>query len=45
MILEQIRSQLIDSKDYYIFLDEVQLLDQFEDVLNSLLHIKMLMYM
>lgn len=39
-ILEQIRSQLIDSKDYYIFLDEVQLLDQFEDVLNSLLHIK-----
>lgn len=40
VILEQIRSQLIDSKDYYIFLDEVQLLDQFEDVLNSLLHIK-----
>lgn len=40
VILEKIRSQLIDSKDYYIFLDEVQLLDQFEDVLNSLLHIK-----
>lgn len=40
VILEHIRSQLIDSKDYYIFLDEVQLLDQFEDVLNSLLHIK-----
>ena len=40
VILEQIRSQLMDSKDYYIFLDEVQLLDQFEDVLNSLLHIK-----
>lgn len=40
VVLEQIRSQLIDSKDYYIFLDEVQLLDQFEDVLNSLLHIK-----
>lgn len=40
VILEEIRSQLIDSKDYYIFLDEVQLLDQFEDVLNSLLHIK-----
>ena len=33
VILEQI-------KDYYIFLDEVQLLDEFEDVLNSLLHIK-----
>lgn len=40
VILEKIRSRLIDSKDYYIFLDEVQLLDQFEDVLNSLLHIK-----
>lgn len=40
VILEKIISQLIDSKDYYIFLDEVQLLDQFEDVLNSLLHIK-----
>lgn len=40
VILEEIRSQLVDSKDYYIFLDEVQLLDQFEDVLNSLLHIK-----
>lgn len=40
VILEKIRSQLIDRKDYYIFLDEVQLLDQFEDVLNSLLHIK-----
>ena len=40
VILEQIRSQLIDSKDYYIFLYEVQLLDQFEDVLNSLLHIR-----
>ena len=31
VILEQIRSQLIDSKDYYIFLDEVQLLDQKEE--------------
>ena len=40
VVLEKIRSQLIDSKDYYIFLDEVQLLDQFEDVLNSLLHIR-----
>ena len=39
-ILEQIKTQIIDSKDYYIFLDEVQLLDEFEDVLNSLLHIK-----
>ena len=31
VILEKIRSQLIDSKDYYIFLDEVQLLDQKEE--------------
>ena len=40
VILEQIKTQIRDSKDYYIFLDEVQLLDEFEDVLNSLLHIK-----
>ena len=40
VIFEQIKTQIIDSKDYYIFLDEVQLLDQFEDVLNSLLHIR-----
>lgn len=40
VILEQIKTQIIDSKDYYIFLDEVQLLYEFEDVLNSLLHIK-----
>lgn len=40
VILEQIKTHIIDSKDYYIFLDEVQLLDEFEDVLNSLLHIK-----
>ena len=31
VILEKIRSQLIDSKDYYIFHDEVQLLDQKEE--------------
>ena len=31
VILEEIRSQLVDSKDYYIFLDEVQLLDQKEE--------------
>jgi len=29
-----------DSKMYYILLDEVQLMDEFEDVLNGFLHIK-----
>ena len=28
-----------DKGDYYIILDEVQYMDEFEDVLNSLLHI------
>jgi predicted AAA+ superfamily ATPase len=30
----------VDEKPYYILLDEVQLLEEFEEVLNSLLHIK-----
>lgn len=34
-----VKSKLIDSKQYYIFLDEVQLLENFEDVLNGFLHI------
>lgn len=38
-ILEYIKSKLIDSDKYYILLDEVQMLDDFEGVLNSLLHI------
>ena len=33
-------SQITDSEIYYIILDEVQLLDEFADVLNSFLHIK-----
>ncbi len=40
MILEHINSLITDKEDYYILLDEVQMLDEFVDVLNSLLHIK-----
>ena len=39
-ILEYINSQIKDKKDYYILLDEVQMLSEFEEVLNSLLHIR-----
>ena len=31
-----IKEQLIDEKKYYIFLDEIQKVDRFEDVVNSL---------
>ena len=40
VILDYIKSRITDEKDNYIFLDEVQLLEEFEEVLNSLLHIK-----
>lgn len=33
------KEQLIDENDYYILLDEVQLLDEFESVLNGLMRI------
>ena len=39
-MLEYIRSKIIDDGQYYIMLDEVQLMEDFEDVLLSLLHIK-----
>ena len=39
-ILKFIKDSIKDSEDYYIILDEVQYLDEFEDVLNSLLHIR-----
>lgn len=39
-ILEYIESRIVDEGQYYILLDEVQLLNEFEEVLNSLLHIK-----
>lgn len=39
-MLAYVKEQISDEKDYYIILDEVQLLGEFEDVLNSLLHIR-----
>jgi len=39
VILDYIKENITDGDDYYILLDEIQLLDAFEDVLNSLLHI------
>ncbi len=39
-MLEYIDSCITDKEMYYIILDEVQLLDEFEDVLNSFLHIR-----
>lgn len=40
VILAYVKEQIADDKDYYIILDEVQFLEEFEDVLNSFLHIK-----
>lgn len=40
ILLDYIESRIVDDKPYYILLDEVQMLDEFEEVLNSLLHIK-----
>ena len=37
---EYIRSLIVDQKMYYIILDEVQKVDDFESVLNGFLHIK-----
>ena len=39
VILEYLESCIHDDRMYYILLDEVQLLNEFEEVLNSLLHI------
>ena len=39
-MLQFIKGNIRDREDYYIVLDEVQYLDEFEDVLNSLLHIR-----
>lgn len=39
-ILDYIDTRLTDNGDYYILLDEVQMLPDFEEVLNSLLHIE-----
>lgn len=39
-LLEHIDSKLKDNDMYYVLLDEVQMVREFEDVLNSYLHVK-----
>lgn len=39
-ILMHIKSEIKDNRQYYVLLDEVQMLDDFVGVLNSLLHIR-----
>lgn len=39
VLLDYIETLIEDDKQYYILLDEVQMLNDFEEVLNSLLHI------
>lgn len=40
VMLAYVKERIVDEQDYYIILDEVQLLSEFEDVLNSFLHIR-----
>ncbi|MBQ7599559.1 MAG: ATP-binding protein [Clostridia bacterium] len=39
-MLKYVKEQITDRDTYYIILDEVQLLAEFEDVLNSFIHIR-----
>lgn len=39
-LCEYIHNKIIDNENYYILLDEVQYVKEFEDALNSFLHIK-----
>ena len=39
-MLRFVKENIRDTEDYYIILDEVQYMNEFEDVLNSLLHIR-----
>ena len=39
-MLQYVHSRITDKKLYYIIIDEVQLMDEFVDVLNSFLHIE-----
>ena len=39
-MLKYVKERIIDRDTYYIILDEVQLLAEFEDVLNSFMHIR-----
>ena len=38
-LLAYLRKQIVDKQLYYILMDEIQMVDEFMDVLNSLLHI------
>lgn len=38
-LLQYIDAQIVDKGKYYILLDEIQMVNEFEDVLNSYLHI------
>lgn len=40
VLCDFVHEQIMDEKQYYILLDEVQFVSEFEDVLNSFLHIK-----
>jgi len=39
-ILTHVKSRITDKGDYYVLLDEVQMIDDFVGVLNSILHIR-----
>ena len=39
-LLDYIKEHITDKGEYYVLLDEVQMLEDFEEVLNSLVHIK-----
>ena len=39
-LCDYVHAKIVDEKPYYILLDEVQFVNEFEDVLNSFLHIK-----
>lgn len=38
-LLEYVRSRIVDTKQYFVLLDEVQMVDDFVGVLNSILHL------
>lgn len=40
VLCDYVHKQIVDDSPYYILLDEVQFVDEFEDVLNSFLHVK-----
>jgi len=40
ILLAYIDSRMVDSGQYYILIDEIQMVDEFDDVLNSYLKVK-----